>query len=182
MVNESERIKRKTEKDSKRTFIEKIVRYIPLYHGYKTKEIRRETDKILRENIYMKLKNALDRLKDVKDRIVEANLQELWPIFERLITRFETISQRVLYSDYGYSGFFSVIKINEPELERMYDFDSSLLDDAVIIGDVVKELYDESYDLNISKIKNMIRRVEDTISQFEEKFSKRDEYMNGFID
>ncbi|WEU40620.1 MAG: hypothetical protein OdinLCB4_001430 [Candidatus Odinarchaeum yellowstonii] len=182
MVNESERIKRKAEKDSKRTFIEKIIRYIPIYNGYKTKEIRRETDKILRENIYMKLKGALDKLKDVKDRVVEANLQELWPLFQKLIYNFETITQRVLYSDYGYSGFFSVIKINEPELERMYNFDSSLLDDAVVIGEVVKELCDASYDLNASKIKSMIKRVEDAVSQFEEKFAKREEYMNGFIE
>lgn len=182
MADESERIKLKADKDSKRTFIEKIIKYIPLYHGYKAREIRRETDKILRENVYLKLKTALDRLKDVKDRIIEADLQELWPIFGRLISRFETISQRVLYSDYGYSGFFNVVKINEPELERMYNFDSSLLEDAVIVGEVVKELYDESFDLNVSKIKNMIRRIEDTISQFEEKFSKREEYMNGFIE
>ena len=182
LADESERIKQKVDKDSKRTFLEKIIRYIPLYHGYKSKELRREADKILRENLYAHLKNSLDKLKDTRDRIVEAGLQELWSPIENLIARFDTVSQRVLYSDYGYSGFFNATKINERELDRMYSFDASLIEDVDIIRDVVGDLIDESYEPSVSKLRTLIRRVEDTVSQFEDKFSKREEYMNGFID
>ena len=38
--------------------VEKIVSYIPGYHGYKEKELRRETDKLVREFSVQKLKEA----------------------------------------------------------------------------------------------------------------------------
>ena len=45
---EDYRVKVKTQKST----LEKIMGYIPLYHGYKEKELRRESDKILRNFIF----------------------------------------------------------------------------------------------------------------------------------
>lgn len=182
MDDRSDRIKVKVEKDSKRTFFEKIIRNIPIYHGYKTKELRREADKILREYLYNSLKKSLDKLKNTRDRVVEENLQELWNQIEKAISRFDTISQKIRYADYGFSGFFSANKINEEELNRMYDFDSSLIEDVDTIKEVVDDLEEESDEPALNKIKNLLRRVENVTSQLEDKFSNREDFMNGFID
>ena len=41
-----------------RSLSEKILSYIPGYSGYKEKELRRETDKLVRDQAVMKLKDA----------------------------------------------------------------------------------------------------------------------------
>ena len=51
--------------------------------------------------------------------------------------RLDGLSQGIRFADYGQSGFFDVVKINEPELDAIYQFDLSLVEDiARLAGDV----------------------------------------------
>ena len=50
-------------------------------------------------------------------------------LFGRMDGRLDGLSQGIRFADYGVSGFFDVVKINEPELEAIYQFDLSLVED-----------------------------------------------------
>ncbi|MEM1673716.1 MAG: hypothetical protein QXN24_03585 [Candidatus Bathyarchaeia archaeon] len=46
-----------------RSLLERIVGYIPGYRGYKEKELRRESDRLVRMDVVNRLKAAKDLLK-----------------------------------------------------------------------------------------------------------------------
>jgi hypothetical protein len=181
-LSKDERIKKKVEKDSKRTLFEKIIHYIPIYHGYKVKENRREADKILREHISNDFDKMNNKLKNIRDTFVEEEIQELWKPIEKSVSLCEMMIQKIRYADYGYAGFFDKVKINENELDRMYEFDASLLDDVNTIREVINDLELGADNPDITLLKKKIKGVQDVLEQLEEKFAKREEYMLNFTD
>ncbi|MHA1409374.1 MAG: hypothetical protein ACTSQY_03470 [Candidatus Odinarchaeia archaeon] len=181
-MSRDERIKEKVSKDSKRTFFEKVIQYIPLYHGYKEKENRREADKILREYIFSDFKKIINKLRDIRDVFIEKEMEDVYIDLDKTIDLYEMMAQKIKYADYGYAGFFDKIKINEAELDRMYEFDASILEDIKTIDEVVRELQGEVDNEQFTNISKHVKRIGNVIEQLEDKFTKREEYMHKFTD
>src|SRR5438093_13076360 len=106
---------------------EKIMLLIPGFHGYKEREIRRESDKLLRNQICQKLSSAEAQAKDTYRSLVNQGLNDTWDDTEHLMARLDRVVERINHSEYGYAGFFDVIKVKEPDLARMIDSDMHLL-------------------------------------------------------
>ncbi|TNF71026.1 MAG: hypothetical protein EP299_12775 [Acidobacteria bacterium] len=115
---------------SRRNWLERLGELIPGFRGFQDRELRREVDKMQREH----LAKELGRLKVVSRGKARAYTDEgqlgVLHLFERLDRQLDGLSQAIRFSDYGASGFFDVVKINEPELEKLYQFDLSVLDDV----------------------------------------------------
>jgi hypothetical protein len=60
--------------------------------------------------------------------------------FARLDTRLAGLSQSVRFADYGATGLFDPVKIGEPELERLYEFDLGLLADLDALETAVEAI------------------------------------------
>ena len=123
---------------SRRNWLERLGEMIPGFRGFQDRELRREVDKMQREH----LAKELGRLKVVTRGKARAYTDEgklgVLHLFERLDRQLDGLSQAIRFSDYGASGFFDVVKINEPELEKLYQFDLSVLDDVSLLsGDLV---------------------------------------------
>ena len=115
---------------SRRNWLERLGELIPGFRGFQDRELRREVDKMQREH----MAKELGRLKVVSRGKARAYTDEgqlgVLHLFERLDRQLDGLSQAIRFSDYGASGFFDVVKINEPELEKLYQFDLSVLDDV----------------------------------------------------
>lgn len=113
--------------DKIRSFIEKMIRFVPGYTGYADKESRRNTDKLLRMHLAGKLeesKTAFDSFVSALSHKPEA-LELLNP--SASVTKlFEKVIDRLKLADYGYAGFFDGQKIMEPQLDAIYKFDQDL--------------------------------------------------------
>src|SRR5206468_4042331 len=95
--------------------------------GYKEREIRRESDKLLRNQIYQKLSSAEAQAKDTYRSLVNQGLNDTWDDTDHLMARLDRVVERINHSEYGYAGFFDVTKVKEPDLDRMIDYDLQLL-------------------------------------------------------
>ena len=109
---------------------ERIEAFLPGFRGYKEKELRRESDKLLRNHIYMKLTHAKDNLRNIFQRIADRRYLDILPDMDRLTAKLDRISEKINHASYGYSGFFDVVKVKEDNLDRMIAFDNSLIDDV----------------------------------------------------
>ena len=96
-----------------KTLLERIASYIPGYAGYKEKEVRRETDALLRRHIASLLSQAssLLTLSPVDARQVAASPEAryLWDAAKAALDR---VTQRIDKAPHGYSGFFDLVKVN----------------------------------------------------------------------
>jgi hypothetical protein len=54
--------------------------------------------------------------------------------FDRLDRQIDGLAQAVRFADYGASGIFDAVKIGEAELQRLYEFDLSVLDDVAALA------------------------------------------------
>jgi hypothetical protein len=125
------------EAKSQRNWLERLGEKIPGFSGFQDRELRREVDKMQREH----LANEITRLK-VMVRTKAQGFTDQGEIgslhlFDRLDRRLDGLSQTIRFSDYGATGFFDVVKVDEADLERLYEFDVSLLED---LGDLRGDL------------------------------------------
>lgn len=122
--------------------LEKIELIIPGFRGYKEKELRRESDKLVRNQIYQKLYEAEAQVKDTYRDLVNQGAKDSWDDTDHLVARMDRITQRINHAEYGYAGFFDAVKVKEPDLDRMMAFDDQLLQQTDTITSAVQALKD----------------------------------------
>ena len=111
-----------------RNWLERLGDKIPGYGGYVAKERRRDVDKAHREHLAERLRAAKQPLNDVMRELSSTGrLFEVGPV-DRVLKKFDHVENRVRFASYGYAGFFDAAKIEEPQLERIYRFDLSLVE------------------------------------------------------
>ena len=103
---------------------ERIAAAIPGFRGYKEKELRRESDKLLRNHLYLKLSNAKSDLKTIFQKLSDRRYFDVLTDMDRLVAKMDRVVEKVNHASYGYSGFFDVVKVKEENLDRMIDFDN----------------------------------------------------------
>lgn len=105
---------------------ERLVGSIPGYKGYKERELRREADKLLRTHLAGRFDEQRRRLVDVMAQLTNSGrLAETLPL-ERANLRLQLLIDRLRTAAHGYAGLFDAVKIEQAELDALYEFDSTL--------------------------------------------------------
>lgn len=124
-----------------RGLLEKIMSYIPGYRGYKEKELRRESDRLVRME-------AVDRLRSVKDMLrrglanpfiaQKLSGDDAWRL-DTLMSRLDRVTQRIERAVAGYAGMFDAVKVREDKLDEVLEHDLKLVEGSEKIrGEVEK--------------------------------------------
>ncbi len=158
---------------------ERIAAALPGFRGYKEKELRRESDKLIRNHLYGKLSKAESDLKAVFQKFSDRRSFDVLTDLDRLVARFDRVAEKVNHASYGYSGFFDTVKVKEEALDRMIDFDSQLVDDADNIINEVGVFKAEVTKQKFDKAKERVQGLSETLAAFEEAFDKREEAILG---
>jgi hypothetical protein len=108
--------------------LENLVRRIPGYGGYKEKELRREADKLLRMEVAAKLDDQRKRLTELQNQLISQAQIEFLDDLERAVMKLQLLIDRIKTASYGYAGLFDAVKVKEPQLDALYDFDNHMLD------------------------------------------------------
>jgi hypothetical protein len=114
-------------KDS-RSVLEKLTSKIPGWGGYQERQERRKADQILRQTLAEKLADQRKRLDVAQKDLISHGRIELVDDIGSAVTQLQTFIDRVRLASYGYSGLFDAVKINQNELEQMYNFDAALFE------------------------------------------------------
>ncbi|HEX4960295.1 MAG TPA: hypothetical protein VF173_05620 [Thermoanaerobaculia bacterium] len=114
---------------AQRNVLERLGEKIPGYRGFQARELRRDVDKSLREHLAAELGRLKASLRDRTRSYTDAGKIGALNGFDRLDRQLDGLAQAIRFSDYGATGLFDPVKIGEPELVRLYEFDSSVVDD-----------------------------------------------------
>jgi len=107
--------------------LEGLIAKIPGYKGYKEKEQRREADKLLRDHIAGRMRTVKTQLDALQTDLVSAGKFDLLDETGSAATQIQTFIDRVRTAPYGYGGLFDAAKVKEDDLDRVYEFDSTLV-------------------------------------------------------
>jgi hypothetical protein len=126
-----------------RSLLEKIMGYIPGYRGYKEKELRRESDRLVRMEVVNRLKAAKTAFRRTfaNPSAVQKLVGDDTYRFDALNFRLDRVTQRIDRAVAGYAGMFDAIKVKEDKLDSVIQYDVNLIEKADSIkADVEKTI------------------------------------------
>jgi hypothetical protein len=146
--------------------------YIPIYRGYKEKELRRESDRLVRTEAVNRLKAAKTAFRRTfaNPTVVQKLAGDDTYRYEALTSRIDRVTQRIDRAVAGYAGMFDAIKVKEDKLDSVIQHDLSLIENAESIKvDVEKatrivvgtEDWRTAMDMLISKIEEFDRLIDE---------------------
>jgi hypothetical protein len=114
------------------TLLEKIMSYVPGYRGYKEKELRRESDRLVRAEAVSRLRAAKNpiRMAFANPEMVQKLSQGDAFRIDAFNYRLDRVTQRVDRAIAGYAGMFDAIKVKEDKLDAVLQFDAGLIEKA----------------------------------------------------
>jgi len=158
---------------------ERILAALPGFRGYKEKELRRESDRLIRNHLYQRLMEARKDLKEVFQKLSDSRIHEVLNDMDRFLMRFDRVSEKINHASYGYAGFFNIVKVDEEKLDKMIEFDQNLLGDTEKIVEEVDTFKKEVTKQKFEKVPDHISNLSDLLETLEETFDERDEVIKG---
>ncbi|HPS41538.1 MAG TPA: hypothetical protein PK040_02960 [Anaerolineaceae bacterium] len=152
---------------SQRDALTKLIAKIPGFKGYAERADRRYADKLLRESIADKFQLLWQRLSDIQRDMVMRGKIEVMDEIDIASSRIRQFIDRIRTAAYGYSGFFDTVKINEAELEKLYQHDLTLLALADEVSNAIDNLEtSEDTDGFPASIRNLNQKAQDILDAF----------------
>ena len=158
---------------------ERIAAFIPGFHGYKEKELRRESDKLIRNHLYLKLSTSKTDLRQISQKLADRRYFDVMTDMDRLLAKMDRVVQKVNHASYGYSGFFDAVKVKEKNLDRMIDFDNQLVDGVNALSTEIDAFKAELASGFTDNLKTRVQNVTDKLESLEGTFDKRNEVILG---
>ena len=158
---------------------ERIAAALPGFRGYKEKELRRESDKLIRNHLYLKLSGAKNDVRSISQKIADKRYMDVLTDIDRLTAKMDRVTEKVNHASYGYAGFYDIVKIKEENLDRMITFDHQLLDNVNALTSDIDALKAQLLSADYSNLKDKIQALTDKLEAFEDAFDKREEVILG---
>ncbi len=113
---------------------------LPLIGDYRDKERRREADRKLREGIALSLETARKRIVEIERSLLNKGKLPDLPQVDIAATKLQNLIDRVKTAPSGYAGFFAAEKIQEPELEKLRQFDERIAASVPVINEDIERI------------------------------------------
>ncbi|MBD3185211.1 zinc-ribbon domain-containing protein [Candidatus Bathyarchaeota archaeon] len=150
-------------------------KWVPGYRGYKRKEIRRESDKLLRVHLVKTLQRAKDNLTDLQEDAVE-DAPGILGKLEDMLVELDTFTRKIDHADYGYGAMFGSNKIREDELDKLIEFDRGMVEVVSEVDSAIKGLASNLSEDAEDKVKQIRKFIKKAI----QLYGQRDEYIVGW--
>jgi hypothetical protein len=106
----------------------KLLSYIPGFGGYVNRQNRRDADKLLRDTVARRFEEQWRRASQIQTDMVSNGQIALVDDMEKAAIQLRTFIDKISTAPRGYSGLFDAVKINENELQAIYQFDAAFFD------------------------------------------------------
>lgn len=155
----------------------KLIGYIPGFSGYVERQNRRDADKLLRETVARRFEEQWSRASNLQVELVNNSMIQYVDDMEKAALALRTFIDKISTAARGYSGLFDAVKINEKELEAIYQFDAAFFE----LGDQVKSALDnvEASLGDETALPAAIRNVTSIARLAVETFERRSEVVTG---
>lgn len=107
--------------------LERLVSEIPLLGSYLRRENARERDKIIREHIAQRMDHLKGEVMKEMEALTEKRILTGLDKLDRLSRRLDKLRDTIKFASHGYSGIFERVRILDTELERLMEYDLTIL-------------------------------------------------------
>ncbi|MCL4202058.1 MAG: hypothetical protein KJ000_06170 [Pirellulaceae bacterium] len=154
--------------------IESVLRYIPGFRGYLEKDYRQESDYLLRKTMADRLQRSKQALDEFMLQLINTGQLDGLTECERAKNRLDGLILKMRAAVRGYSGFFDYVRVDLALLDRVYEHDLALVQDAESLGQAIEQLPAKP-DSAETSISDILRRIDEVAR----KFDNRGELLSG---
>jgi hypothetical protein len=155
----------------------KLLAYVPGFGGYIERQNRRDADKVLRDTVARRFEEYWSRSSNLQAELVANGMIQYVDDMEKASLSLRTFIDKISKAARGYSGAFDAVKINEKELEAIYQFDLAFF----TLGDQIKSALDnvEATLGDEAGLPAAIRNLTSLARLAVETFERRSEVVTG---
>jgi hypothetical protein len=113
---------------------QKVASFIPGFSGYVERQNRRDADKLLRDTVARRFEEHWQRVSQLQSDLVSSGMIAYVDDMEKAAIQLRTFIDKIRTAPRGYAGLFDAVKINEKELEAIYQFDAAFFDLSEQVG------------------------------------------------
>jgi len=159
-------------------FLEKLMRKIPGFEGYKNREQSRTADQIQRKFMSQKITEHKAKLTDVGQEMIRSGNVDQIEEVDRISKILDKVNEKIEHAAHGYSGLFDAVRIGEMELDTLYEYDLGMIDNISAIGEGIDAVM-SSLESEGGDPKNRLRDLEKTLKALDQKITDRKKVVMG---
>jgi len=145
--------------------------------GYYDRERRRDADKLLRDTVADRYEEQWNRVSAIQAQMVGAKMLQYVDDAETAAIKLRTLVDRVRGAPRGYAGFFNAVRVNQDELDSLYQYDLELLEYADRVREAVDGL--EAAMSNAEEVPAAIENLVSVASKATRAYDRRSEVVLG---
>jgi hypothetical protein len=157
-----------------RNWVETILRRIPGFRGYLEKEYRRESDELQRQWLADRLHRAKRAIDEAARPLVETGQIDLMPQVDRLRGRLDKLIWQLRSAVQGYSGLFDLVRVDQAMLDRVYEVDVAVMDEAQALAEAI-----ESLPSRVESLASALPELLNQIDNLETQWGARNDILKG---
>jgi len=115
----------------------RLLDLLPGFKGYREREERRQADKQLRDHLVSLIDGERAKLQHTEADLSRAGKVAQVATLDRCLGQLTKWRDKLHYADYGYTGWLETPAFNEPELDKLYQYDLSLQDALTALSEKV---------------------------------------------
>ena len=158
--------------EDNRSILKKIQILVPGFSGYRQKEDIRIADQLLRSQVSGIFHNCIDIMLNMRQSLSQCFKMSNFMGLADLISILQSTDGDILHAEQGYSGFAAPIKINESNLDRIYDFDFSFINSGQEIGNLLETITDPC-SMDDQELSSLLAKSKSLVLQCRESWSHR---------
>ncbi|MDI9619295.1 MAG: hypothetical protein QFX33_00520 [Candidatus Nezhaarchaeota archaeon] len=162
--------------------LERLISRIPGYRGYKEKELRRESDRLVRMEAVGKLRDAKNALRrSLANPFTAKRLsdEDSWRL-NALMSRLDRVVQRLDRAVAGYAGLFDSVKVKEDKLDAVLQHDVGLIEKAEAIRSCAEAL--AGMELGSGDWRRELESLSLKVDEMDSLIDKRANLLRGLVD
>lgn len=162
--------------------MEKILSYIPGYRGYKEKELRRESDRLVRMQAVNRLKEAKTLLRRSLTNpytLKKISEEDSWRI-NTFMMRLDRAVQRIERAVAGYAGVFDAIKVKEDKLDKILEYDLQLIERSEELKKNAEKLV--SMKVGEDDWRSLLEKLISSVEELDSLVDSRSEILRGIME
>ncbi len=169
-------IRERVEED--RGLLKRIQLFIPGFAGYRRKEDLRTADNLLRIQIANKLKETRGTLDSARAALTSNYQMKALEPMGVVMMKVQGLEGQIRHAEQGYSGLVADVKVLEPQLNKLYEWDAALLDGVVALQQHSSALEAQASG-DVQKALEAINGIRKLLMDMEATFKRRMNVITG---
>ncbi len=161
-----------------RGLLKKIELLIPGFRGYRKREDLRAADSLLRQQLAGKMKEVNKKFENSREELTKTMELSLIQDMGDLLKLSRQFENKIRHAEQGYTGISADYRIEEDELNKLYEWDLSMLQTIISLEKMAQELNSSITGLDGTAGRKM-KDIKNALREFNSIFDKRISIIAG---